>query len=63
MSGRPTATGFVIPLTFGEKVDWYRNVRAANGCVIEWRGVEYRLIDPQIISPAAALKAFNPVGF
>lgn len=61
VSARPTATGFVVPLTFGEKVDWYRNTLAANGCVIQWKGIEYRLTDPQIISPAAALPAFNPV--
>lgn len=59
VSARPTATGFVVPLTFGEKVDWYRNALAANGCVIEWKGVDYRLIDPQIVSPAAALPAYN----
>lgn len=61
VSGRPTATGFVVPLTFWEKTDWYRNSLAANGCVIQWKGIEYRLIDPQIVSPAAAIPAFNPV--
>lgn len=61
VSARPTATGFVVPLTFGEKADWYRNALAANGCVIQWKGIEYRLIDPQMVSPAAALPAFNPV--
>ncbi|GHO47862.1 hypothetical protein [Ktedonospora formicarum] len=59
VSGRPTANGFVVPLTFGEKTDWYRNALATNGCVIQWEGVEYRLIDPQIISPKVALPAFN----
>jgi len=61
VSARPTATGFVVPLPFGEKAEWYRNALAANGCVIEWKGVEYRLIDPQIVSLAAARPAFNPV--
>ncbi len=60
VSARPTATGFVVPLTFGEKADWYRNALAANGCVIEWKGINYRLTDPQIVSPAVALQAFNP---
>ena len=59
VSARPTTTGFVVPLTFGEKVDWYRNLLAANGCVIEWKGVDYRLIDPRIVSPAEALPAYN----
>jgi deazaflavin-dependent oxidoreductase (nitroreductase family) len=61
VSARPTATGFVVPLTFGEKAGWYRNALAANGCVIEWKGVEYRLVDPQMISQAEALRAYHPV--
>jgi deazaflavin-dependent oxidoreductase (nitroreductase family) len=61
VSARPTATGFVVPLPFGEKAEWCRNALAANGCVIQWKGVAYRLIDPQIVSPAAAFPAFNPV--
>ena len=61
VSARPTATGFVVPLTFGEKAEWYRNALAANGCVIQWKGVEYRLIDPQLVSPAVALSAFAPI--
>ena len=61
VSARPTATGFVVPLAFGEKADWYRNALAANGCVIEWKGVEYQLIDPQMVNPAAALPALNLV--
>src|SRR5215470_1529124 len=61
VSARPTATGFVVPLPFGEKAEWYRNALAANGCVIQWKGVAYRLIDPQMVSPAAALPAFHPV--
>jgi deazaflavin-dependent oxidoreductase (nitroreductase family) len=62
VAARPTATGFVVPLTFGEKADWYRNALAANGCVVrDWKGAQYRLIDPQIVSPVAALPAFSPV--
>jgi deazaflavin-dependent oxidoreductase (nitroreductase family) len=59
VSARPTVTGFVVPLSFGEKADWYRNILAANGCVIQWKGVEYRLIDPQMISLVEARSAFN----
>lgn len=35
--------GFVAELTYGEKVDWYRNVVAAGGCVVVYRGSEYRV--------------------
>lgn len=35
--------GFVAELTYGENVDWYRNVVAAGGCVVLYRGKEYRV--------------------
>ncbi len=35
--------GFVAELTYGENVDWYRNVVAANGCVVVHRGREHRI--------------------
>jgi deazaflavin-dependent oxidoreductase (nitroreductase family) len=33
--------GFVIELTYGPGVDWYRNIVAAGSCVIVYHGVEY----------------------
>src|SRR5262245_47805752 len=38
---RPTADGFVVPMPWGERTDWYRNVRAAGACVIRWKGRDY----------------------
>ena len=35
--------GFVAELTYGEKVDWYRNVVAAGGCMVVHHGKEYRV--------------------
>lgn len=35
------AEGFIAELTYGEKVDWYRNAVAAGGCVVVHRGKEY----------------------
>ena len=35
--------GFVAELTYGESVNWYRNVVAAGGCVVLFRGKEYRV--------------------
>jgi deazaflavin-dependent oxidoreductase (nitroreductase family) len=32
----PTAGSFVIALTYGPDVDWFRNVSAAGGCKILW---------------------------
>jgi hypothetical protein len=40
--------GFIAELTYGETVNWYRNVVAAGGCVVLVRGSEYhvRAIEP-----------------
>ena len=35
--------GFVAELTYGDKVDWYRNIAAAGGCVVVHRGNQYRV--------------------
>lgn len=51
---RPTADGFVIPLPFSERADWCRNVLAAGGAVIRWKGVDHEVIAPRVIDAAAA---------
>lgn len=61
VGARPTADGFVIPLTFGERTDWFRNVLAAGGCVIRWHGVEYPVIEPEVVDWATARAACSPV--
>jgi deazaflavin-dependent oxidoreductase (nitroreductase family) len=67
-TGRPYATplgirpaaagGFVMPLTFGEAAGWYRNIAAAGGCVITWRGADHTVASPVIVDRATALPAF-----
>jgi len=54
---RPTRDGFVVPLPWGETTDWYRNVRAAGGCVIRWKGRDYPMDQPELISDPAAVRA------
>lgn len=61
LGARPVADGFVIPVTFGEQANWFRNVQAAGGCVIQWKGANYALIDPEVIDWATARSAFYPV--
>jgi deazaflavin-dependent oxidoreductase (nitroreductase family) len=43
--------GFIAELTYGENVNWYRNILAAGGCVILHHRVEYRVT---AIEPCAA---------
>jgi deazaflavin-dependent oxidoreductase (nitroreductase family) len=61
VSARQAADGFVIPLTFGKRADWFQNIQAAGGCVIQWKGAKYAVIEPEVIDRAAARSAFSPL--
>ena len=61
VAARRIDRGFVISLSFGTQVDWYRNLMAAGDGVIRWRGGSYRVGAPEPIDGATALSAFNPV--
>jgi deazaflavin-dependent oxidoreductase (nitroreductase family) len=56
---RPAPDGFIVPMPWGEQTDWYRNVRAAGGCTIRWKGRDYPLERPEVISADDATLAFN----
>lgn len=56
---RPTDDGFVVPMPWGEGTDWYRNVRAAGGCVVRWKGRDYPLTQPEVVDAAAAGAEFG----
>ena len=57
---RRTSDGFIVPLPFGDATQWVRNVLAANGCTIHWRGRDYVVRDPSTIDRARAGDAFAP---
>ena len=61
VAARRIENGFVISLAFGAQVDWYRNLVAAEGGTIRWRGQSYDVSAPERIGAEAALAAFNPV--
>ena len=61
VAARRTADGFVISLAFGAQVDWHRNLVAADGGIIRWRGRAYWVSAPARIEPTAALAAFHPI--
>ena len=54
----PTGDGFVIALTYGTKVDWYRNMLAAGGGTLLWHGKVYAVGKPEPIEVETALPAF-----
>jgi deazaflavin-dependent oxidoreductase (nitroreductase family) len=55
---RPMGDGFVMARTFGEDAAWYRNVLAAGGAVVTYRGTDYTLVEPGLIDYATAAPAF-----
>ena len=55
---RPLGNTFVMPRTFGEHAAWYRNVLAAGGCVVTYRGTDYTLVEPEVIDFDTAAPAF-----
>ena len=61
VAARRVTGGFVISLSFGSQVDWYRNLVAAGGGMIVWRGSTYRIAAPECIDAAVARASFHPV--
>ncbi len=66
-SGKPYETviwvwqmreGFVIALTYGEEVDWYRNMKANEGGRVYWHRRLYLVGKPELIDAEKALQAF-----
>jgi deazaflavin-dependent oxidoreductase (nitroreductase family) len=53
-----TSEGFVIALTYGPKVDWYRNLLAAGGGTVFWHRRRYAVGKPEPIDAQTALTAF-----
>jgi deazaflavin-dependent oxidoreductase (nitroreductase family) len=54
----PTREGFVIALTYGPNVDWYRNMQAAGGGTVFWHRRLYAVGKPEPIDAETALTAF-----
>jgi deazaflavin-dependent oxidoreductase (nitroreductase family) len=58
VAARRVDDGFVIALAFGAQVEWYRNLVAAEGGTIRWRGRAYPVGAPHRIDVATALPEF-----
>ncbi len=53
-----TGNSFLIALTYGPDVDWYRNVQVAGHCTLVWHGRRYALEKPEPVAVNAARSAF-----
>lgn len=49
---------FVMALTYGPEVDWYRNVKAAEHSTLLWQGRLYTLDKPEPLSVQTGLSAY-----
>jgi deazaflavin-dependent oxidoreductase (nitroreductase family) len=56
----PREDGFVIELTYGPEVDWHKNIVAAGGGTLVWRGKEYTFNTIEALDTATGLAAFPP---
>jgi deazaflavin-dependent oxidoreductase (nitroreductase family) len=45
----PQTGQFVIPLTYGTRCDWVKNVRAAGGCDLRMQLRDVRLVNPRLV--------------
>ncbi len=61
VAARRLDDGFVVALAFGKGAHWYRNLVAAGGGVISWRGVDHLVGAPTDIDVDQALAAFLPI--
>ena len=61
VAARRSDDGFVLALAFGSGAHWYRNLVAASGGVIRWRGVDYPVGAPEPIATDQAMATFNAV--
>ena len=61
VAARRLADGFVLALAFGPNAHWYRNLVAAGGGIIRWRGVDYPVGAPEPIDADEALATFLPI--
>jgi deazaflavin-dependent oxidoreductase (nitroreductase family) len=50
-----------IPLPFGPSTQWPRNVLAADGCRIRWRGRDYHTVAPEVVERSLVLPGVNPI--
>jgi deazaflavin-dependent oxidoreductase (nitroreductase family) len=66
-SGREYATpvvglrisgGLAIPMAFGDRADWYRNILASGGATVRRHGTDQQLVDPAAIDPDDAAFGF-----
>ena len=52
---------FLIGLPWGPKTNWARNVLAAGGATVRWKGHDHRATEPRLIEPEDAAALATPL--
>src|SRR5258705_1183020 len=50
----------IIPLTFGNRSDWARNIYVAGECTVRVNGVDYHAVAPQFVTFGQAAPLLRP---
>ena len=56
-----TPDALYIGLPWGRETDWVRNLRAADGGTVRWKGQRYAASDPRFVGRNEALAAARPM--
>jgi deazaflavin-dependent oxidoreductase (nitroreductase family) len=56
---RATPETFLIALPWGPGTNWARNVLAAGGCAVRWKGVDRRVTAPEVVGRERARPYFT----
>lgn len=56
----PVEGGFVVPLPYGEGVDWLKNVLAAGRATLVDHGTTYHVVSPQVLDAAVVFPMLDP---
>ena len=51
--------GFLLPLGYGPRTDWYRNLMAAGTGTLTWKGHNFQLERPELISGPDPMQAWR----
>jgi deazaflavin-dependent oxidoreductase (nitroreductase family) len=49
---------FIIPMTYGERADWYKNLLACGTMEITWQGQTHKVGNPERLEIDSAMRAF-----
>ena len=52
---------FLVGLPWGAETNWARNVLAAGGAVVTWKGRDYPASDPRLVGPDEAAAVAKPL--